>query len=198
MPTRTVPGMAARSQTSAQDAAAPGRPGGEDVIEGTVLDISGEPYRRTLSAWQIRVGRINRVDVSGQVVLVISSRLGRALEGPWSRVVLLDERALPEQVLALVDAFRGWLGGDGGESAAVGAKDHAFCQVPIEATETANRIRISVPDRLRLGIDLDRRVASEVSVAIPEHGLGWLARDVSVSYREIRVGACGEEVTCHG
>lgn len=156
------------------------------VVEGTVIEMSAEPFRRTVSAWRIRAGRFNGVDVSGQVVLAISSRGGRALGGRGRQVVLIDERASPEQVLALLDAFRG-------------RRDPPdFCQVPIESSVMGERADISVPDRLRLIIDLDRLVASEVSVAMPEHGLGWLARDVSVSCRAIRLEASGEEKTCHG
>ena len=197
-PTRTLQGMATRAQTEAPGATTRGQWDSGDVVEATVLEIYGEPYRRIVSAWRISAGRINGVDVSGQVVLVISSRPGRALEGAWSRVLVLDERANPEQVLALLDAFRGRLGDDMAESAPIGADDQGFCQVPIESSVTGDRVDISVPGRLRLAIDLDRLVASEVSVAIPEHRLGWLAQDVAVSYRDIRIDACGEGEACHG
>jgi hypothetical protein len=74
--------------------------------------------------------------------------------------------------------------------------DHGFCQVPITSSIAGKRVDISVPDRLRLVIHLDRLVASEVSVAMPEHGLGWLAQDVPVSSRDIRIDASLEEEAC--
>jgi hypothetical protein len=49
-----------------------------------------------------------------------------------------------------------------------------------------------------LVIDLDRLVASEVSVAVPEHGVGWLAQDVAVSRRDIRIDDGAEEKACPG
>jgi hypothetical protein len=198
MPTRTVQGMGTRSRTTAQGVTARDRRDRGDVVHGTVLEMSGEPYRQTVSAWRINAGQINGVDVSGQVVLVISGRPGRALEGRCTGIVLLDERASPEQVLALLDAFRGRLGGHLAEFAGTGVDDRGFCQVPIASSIAGERVDISVPDRLRLVIHLDRLVASEVSVAIPEHGLGWLAQDVPVSSRDIRIDASLEEEACPG
>lgn len=198
MPAHTVRGMGTPSRTTAQGVTARDRRDRGDVVHGTVLEISGGPYRRAVSAWRINAGRINGIDVSGQVVLVISSHPAGALEGPCTRVVLLDERASPEQVLALLDAFRGRLGGHLAEFAGTGVGDGGFCQVPIASSIAEERVDFSVPDRLRLIVHLDRLVASEVSVAMPEHGLGWLAQDVPVSSRDIRIDASLEEEACPG
>jgi len=149
---------------------------------GTAFEISCGPTGGTVAVWRIGAGRVHGVDVSGQVVLVVAGRPGCTTESPATRVVLLDEMANPEQVLALLDALRG--------------RRDGFCQIPIEYSAAGDRHEISVPDRLRAVIHLDRMVASEVSVALPEHGLEWLARDVPVSFRRFSVGTEPEEEEC--
>ena len=153
-------------------------PGTGYVLEGSRLDASP-----VAAAWQIRRGRIDGVDVSGQVVLVVPATAA-------ARLVLLDEQATPEQVLVLVDAVGGRLGGPLADPAEPVTETFAFSQVPITCRLDHEGGAVSVPHRFRLvfRLDPDRRgYASEIRVHLPEHDLVRTAHDVPVTYREFRL-----------
>jgi hypothetical protein len=184
------------------------------ALEGVVLRAGGvvQPANdacvvasgdRSVAAWRIRSGRIRDVDVSGQVVLTVS--LLSAVGCAGLRVILLDEEATPEQVLALLDAFQGRLGGPLADLAGSSGEEAGYSQVPIECRIGTGGGAVSVPDRLKLvvrcavprepGRRLDRtgdECTSEVSVALSEHGLTWHDRKAQAVYRDFRVsdGPC--------
>ncbi|MGH8992225.1 MAG: hypothetical protein ACRDZ7_12000 [Acidimicrobiia bacterium] len=133
-----------------------------DVLEGSVVDCSTGPGP-SVTAWRIRRGCIQGVDVSRQIVLAVA------------QLTLVDERANPEQVLALVDAFGGRLG---------------FSQVPITYRLHGRRGVVSVPRRLKFAFVLDPEGtarASELWVNLPEHGLVSCGGEIAVAYREFHL-----------
>ena len=114
-----------------------------------------------------------------QIVLVVWT--GEA------RVILVDEWTTPEQVLALLDAFGGKLGGLLAERALQAAEDIGFSQVPIRYRLDGSRGMISIPQRFRLAFRLDaasRAHASGIWIDMPEHGLVRSCRGVAASYRQ--------------
>jgi hypothetical protein len=66
---------------------------------------------RTFLSFGIDQGRIQGVDVSGLTVVIVAYVPGNILAGNWDAVVLIDERATPEQRDVLLPAFSGQLGG---------------------------------------------------------------------------------------
>lgn len=158
------------------------------ILEGSVLEAPPEArYRATgadgpelsVAAWQIGRGHINGVNVSRQIVLVVWT--GEA------RLILVDERTTPEQVLALLDAFGGKLGGPLAERALQVAEDIGFSQVPINYRLDGSRGMVSIPQRFRLAFRLDaagRAHASEIWINVPEHHLVRSGSGVAASYRQ--------------
>ncbi|MGH9037522.1 MAG: DUF1326 domain-containing protein [Acidimicrobiia bacterium] len=168
------------------------------VLEGGVLEVwpgaqlhttgAAEP-RPSVTAWRIRQGHINGVDVARQVVLVVSTRRPGVPDEAFTRLILLDERATPEQVLALLDAFGGKLGGPLADQAPPAADKPNFSQVPITFRRDGRRGVVSVPHRLRLVFRLDpagAAHASEIWVNVPEPGVVGQGDDPAVTYREFR------------
>jgi hypothetical protein len=66
---------------------------------------------RTFLSFHIDSGRIRGMDVSDLSVVIVAYVPGNILAGNWDAVVLIDERATPEQRDALLAAFGGQLGG---------------------------------------------------------------------------------------
>jgi hypothetical protein len=168
------------------------------VLEGNVLEArqGAQPPRTgtaglgpSVAAWRIRRGHINGVDVSRQVVLVVSTCPRGAPDNTVARLILLDERANPEQVLALLDAFRGKLGGPLADQAPRVGEEMGFSQVPITYRLDRSRGVVSVPNRFRLVFLLDPAGAphaSEIWINVPEHNLVGDSNDFAATYREFR------------
>lgn len=168
-------------------------------LDGTVVEVAPDARRQApghggpesvVAAWRIRRGRINGVDVSRQVVLVVTTCPPWGPDKPVARLILLDERATPEQVLVLLDTFRGRLGGgpfvDPGPPVADG-----FSQVPITYRPDHDGGVVSIPRRFRLVFRLDpggHVHASEIWINLTEHGLVWSATDVHAAHREFHLG----------
>ncbi|HEX2026005.1 MAG TPA: DUF1326 domain-containing protein [Actinomycetota bacterium] len=174
-------------------------PGMGYLLEGSVLEAPPVARLRVtgiagagpvVAAWRIRRGRINGVDVSGQVVLVVSIRLPGAPDERIARLILLEERATPEQVLALVDAFRGKLGGPLADRSLPVAEEMGFSQVPITCRRDGRRGVVSVPHRFRLVFQLDPPGAAHATyfwINVPEHDLVRSGNHVAAAYREFRL-----------
>jgi hypothetical protein len=76
--------------------------------------IGEDPDRgdcRAFISYHIDEGRIQGLDVSGLSVVAVTYIPGNVLAGNWQIVVLVDDRAKPEQRDALVAALGGQLGG---------------------------------------------------------------------------------------
>ena len=168
------------------------------ALEGSVLEARPGPRLRTpgtdgrgpsVAAWRIRWGHINGVDVSRQVVLVVLTGPPGAPDERVAQLILLDEKATPEQVLALLDAFRGKLGGPLADHAPLMAKEFGFSQVPITYRLDRRRGVVSVPHRFRLVVPVDSAGAShasEIWVNLPEQDLVDHGDDFAGAYRQFR------------
>lgn len=66
---------------------------------------------RSFLSYRIDEGRIRGLDVSGLTLVIAAYIPGNVLAGNWEVVVLVDDRATPEQQDALVATFSGKLGG---------------------------------------------------------------------------------------
>lgn len=122
------------------------------------------------------------------VILTVRSR---SRHDSGRGAVLLDERASPEQALAITDAFHGRLGGPLAFLAGPAGADQAFSQVPIEYWTAADERVAWAPQRVKVAARLESSLrrgprpattglqcraqgrAVEVSVDLPEYGLAW-------------------------
>ena len=164
------------------------------VMEGTVLTVGERAGSPTLTAWWIHSGAIGGVDVSDQVVVVLTAGPRREGGGPAARFVLVDEPARPEQVLAVLDAFGGRLGGRLAEPAEPLAEPLGFAQVPIDHHCSPGRSTLVVPDRLRVVARFDpppppgaappvQEGLAEVWADLPEYDLAWETQTAAATCR---------------
>ena len=70
-------------------------------------------------SYHLDAGRVNGLDVGGLTLVILAFIPGNVLAGNWDIVLLVDDRATPEQRDALVAAFSGQLGGPLGDTAAL-------------------------------------------------------------------------------
>ncbi len=94
-------------------------------IEGRLLEVCNcevlcpcwigeDPDNATCEAvvgWKIDKGTVQGVDVSDLTLALLPHIPGNILEGNWKVVVLVDDRATPEQHEAMLKVFTGQLGG---------------------------------------------------------------------------------------
>lgn len=163
---------------------------GEDPDNGTC---------KAILAYHIDKGEINGVDVSGLSVMGITHIPGNVLiPGSWKVVRFIDERATPEQVQALGDAFRGRLGGPLADLAGLVGEELGVYLVPIDfalkdgqGTLSAGNGKVTAtmaPYKSQYGVTTTLRDSvfstipgspawvsktSDYRVNIPEHGLVW-------------------------
>lgn len=153
-------------------------------LEGPVLDAcdgghvgpgpSGvHPASRSVAAWIVEHGVVAGVDVSGVVVLTVSQR--QFSSGPLRRLVLVDERATPQQVRAILDLVHGRLGGTLATFASPVDEELGVYQVPVEWELGTDRVAVRAAGHLELVVLAD---SSTMAVDIPEYDLVW------------RVGGC--------
>jgi hypothetical protein len=139
--------------------------------------------RWSVAAWRITHGRVTGVDVSGQVLAVVSAvSRGCGDEGLATHLVVLDEGASPEQTVALLDLFQGRLGG--AVVAPVPGARRLFCQIPLRAEATGAATVVSASGHLRLAVD--GLGIAEVAVSLPDQGLAWRAA-VPATSRHVRL-----------
>jgi hypothetical protein len=102
-------------------------------------------------------------------------------------VALVDERATPEQLRALVDVFQGRLGGPLSCFALLDGTWVDVLQVPVDHTSDGGVCTFSVPNRLDMAIavpgpGLPPGYSPGGDVAAPiDWVLGWVGRGVAVS-----------------
>lgn len=152
-------------------------------VEGTVLDAcdgghlgpppsGAHPASRSVSAWIVEHGVVAGVDVSGVVVLSVSQR--HLSSGPLRRLVLVDERATPQQVRAILDLVQGRLGGTLATFASPVDEELGVYQVPVEWELAADRAAVRAAGHLELVVLAD---SSKMAVDIPEYDLVWRVGD---------------------
>jgi uncharacterized protein DUF1326 len=124
------------------------------VVLGTLPGLSprdrelGRVDEMMLIVWSISAGHVSGVEVSGLIVILVGDRRTK----PAHQLLLVDERADPEQLRWLVDAFQGRLGGPLTELAAPGADDLGFCQLPVDCRLEEDGQTIGAPPRLSVSL----------------------------------------------
>lgn len=194
-------------------------------LEGTLLEacncnvlcpcwIGEDPDSGTCDAviaYHIERGEVEGVDVSGLTWMFVGHIPGNILAGNHRAVFLCDERATPEQVRALSDAFRGRLGGPLADTAQLVGTDLGVYQVPIvyelvagEGTVRVNgKVRAAMtPYRSRYGTTTTLHdsifstipgspawvaKASECVVDLPEHGFAWALAGTNAIQGQFRI-----------
>jgi hypothetical protein len=168
------------------------------ALEGHVLEVTAPPGL-SMTVWKIERGCINGVEVQGSIVVALTHR-GLRPEASV-RVVLLEEEATPQQALALVDGFRGRLGGPLAELADQAIDRDGFAQVPIKGWIAREGSVVWVPDRFHVFASFgplfrrpqhpappgpgvtDVGTAFDFGVELPEYGLRWQGQDALATYR---------------
>jgi hypothetical protein len=138
------------------------------------------------TAWLIDAGTVRGVDISNLVVVSVGWRAGETAAS--SRLIaLVDERATPEQMRALVDVFQGRLGGPLSCFALLDGTWAGVHQVPIEHTSDGGVCTFSVPNRLDMaiavpgpGLPAGYRPGGDTAAPI-DWALGWAGRGMAVS-----------------
>lgn len=168
------------------------------ALEGVVLKATaggaaglGEPSehsgRRSVAAWFIAQGRVEDMDVSGINLVTVRHAVGDGQ--PDRAIVLLDEGAAPELLVAVLNLIDGRLG----EPPPVLSGVDAVYQVPIEYEPESGGWSVSIPGRLRISLPADGMpttpqgsAAAEVSVRFPEHDLVWEEHGLEANCNEFR------------
>jgi hypothetical protein len=139
------------------------------------------------TAWLIDAGAVRGVDVSNLLVVSVGWRAGEASSATSRLVALVDERATPEQVRALVDVFQGRLGGPFSCFALLDGTWAGVYQVPIDHTSDGGVWTFSVPNRLGMaiavpgpGLPVGYSPGGDTAAPI-DWALGWVGRGVAVS-----------------
>lgn len=96
-------------------------------------------YCEAILAYHIETGEIGGVDVSGLTEIGVAYIPGNVLAGSWRVLRLVDERATPEQVRALADAYTGKLGGPLADLAGLVGEELGILQVPSRIRSWAAR-----------------------------------------------------------
>ncbi|MGH8992426.1 MAG: DUF1326 domain-containing protein [Acidimicrobiia bacterium] len=150
------------------------------VLDGVILDAcqrderqpgpdDSRPACRAVAAILLGAARVAGVDVSGLAVLTAGER--RESGGPLRRLVLVDEKATPEQVRVLLDLVEGRIGGGLLATLAGPAdRDLGVYQVPTAWTFEPERATVSVPGHLELSVTTG---SADMALDVPEHGLSW-------------------------
>jgi hypothetical protein len=97
-----------------------------------------------VTAWTIANGHVGDVDVSRLTLVEIEDRRPDVIR----RLLMVDDRAYPEQLLCLLDAFKGRLGGPLGERASPTTEDLGYSQLPIDCRIGPGGAVLSVPPRV--------------------------------------------------
>jgi hypothetical protein len=109
------------------------------VVLGSLHEPSREPAQEhddvragrgpglVLTVWSMSAGQVGGVEVSGLVVVSVGDRRQETTR----QLLLVDDRAGPEQLRWLLDAFQGRMGGPLRDLAAPDAAELGFCRLPL-------------------------------------------------------------------
>lgn len=168
------------------------------ALEGVVLkataggaagleELSEHSGRRSVAAWFIAQGRVEDMDVSGVNLVTVRHAVGDGQ--PDRAIVLLDEGAAPELLVAVLNLIDGRLG----EPPPVLSGVDAVYQVPIDYEPESRGSSVSIPGRLRISLlaggmppTPQWTTAAEVFVRFPEHDLVWEEHGLDAHYDEFR------------
>jgi len=112
---------------------------GEDPDNGTC---------KAALAYRIEAGQIDGVDVSGLTVGVAVFIPGNVLKGEWRIIRYVDDRASPVQEQALLEAFRGKLGGPLADIARLVGEEVAARRAPISFTVERGKGTLRIGDAI--------------------------------------------------
>jgi hypothetical protein len=196
-------------------------------LEGTILEactcdvlcpcwIGEDPDGGTCDAviaYHIERGRIGDIDVSGLTLASAAHIPGNVLEGNWTLVHFVDERATPEQMQALLDAFDGRHGGPLADLAQLHGDVLGVYQVPIQYEIVDGEGTLAVDGKVKTSMAPYRSAfgttstlrdsvfstipgspawvskASETALTIPEHGIAWRVEGRNAIQGEFRFEA---------
>jgi hypothetical protein len=155
-------------------------------------------YCNAIVAYHIDKGEIQGIDVSGMNIMAVVHIPGNVLTpASWKVIQLIDERATPEQLQALGDAFGGKLGGPLADLAGLVGEVLGVYQVPIDhqlqggagTVTVGNKVKaVMVPYKSAYGTTTTLHdtvfstipgapawvsKASELTINFPEHGFEW-------------------------
>lgn len=167
-------------------------------LEGTVIEAVGgtlSPGGRRrggpwITTWIVSRGDITGTDISGLVIIAVR-QAGSYTELAPPAVLLLDERATPQQVEAVRDAFEGRHGGPLAGVFAGRLQPPGFYLVPMELGLGGHRTTVVARDMLAITIgpgEGREDGTGEVWVSIPEHHLRWRAAPVAALRANFRFG----------
>ncbi len=108
---------------------------GEDPDNGTC---------QAITAWHIDEGTIDGTDVTGLTYAHLAFLPGNVLKGNWRVFVAIDDHATPRQQEALLNAFRGKLGGPLADLAQLVGEVVAVERLPITFTVEGGSGRITI------------------------------------------------------
>lgn len=109
-----------------------------------------------VTAWNITDGRVDDVDVSRLIMVAVEDRP----TGGTRRLLVADDRADPEQLLCLLDAFQGRLGGPLRELASAVTQDLGYSQLPIECRAAGDGLFLSASPRVLVTLGAPDGLAS--------------------------------------
>jgi hypothetical protein len=167
-------------------------------------ELEGPGLGCSATAWLIDVGLVRGVNISDLVVVTVGRRAGGP-STPSRLVALIDERATPDQVRALVDVFQGRLGGPLSCFALLAGTWTGAYQVPIEHTSGGGMWTFSVPDRLSMAIALPGssepaagHSPGDDAAAPIDWALGWAGKGVAFSMTIPEESLTFEAQNCDG
>jgi len=213
----TAPGTEVQSQTATR----------RYVLQGTILEacncnvlcpcwIGEGPDNGTcdaLMAYHFEHSTIGDVDVSGLTLVGVGVIPGNILKGNWKTLHLVDDRASPDQIRALADAFQGRLGGPLADFFGLITDYLGMVPAPIEYRLEVGQGSLTIGGQLRTvmapyksayGTTTTLRdsvfstipgspawvsKASETVVNLPEYGFTWSLKDRNAIQGEFKFEA---------
>ncbi len=160
-------------------------------------------YCQSFTGYHIRQGTVGDVDVSGITLVSLVLIPGNVAAGNWSEVMFVSDSATDEQFEALMDAFRGKLGGPLEGLAALITDRRATYRVPITYTIEDGKGTVQVTHPSGDGFAINTTMepfrgpdgqptrllnsswstipgneallgkASQNDIKVPEHGMEW-------------------------
>ena len=118
---------------------------------------------RSFLAYHISSGRVQGVDVSGLSVVAVCYIPGNVLAGNWEVVVLVDDKATPEQKDGLVAALGGALGGPLADLAQLFGTVKGVESVAISHEVNDGVGSLSIPGVLESAMEPYRSMSGEVT-----------------------------------
>jgi len=168
-----------------------------------VADDPDDGFCNSFTGYHIREGHSRGVDLGGTTLVSLVQIPGNVAAGGWSEVMFVSDNATDEQFEALMDAFRGKLGGPLEGLAALITDRRATYRVPITYTIEDGKGKVQVTHPSGDGFAINTTMepfrgpdgeptrllnsswstipgneallgkASQNDIKVPEHGMEW-------------------------